>query len=662
MAGPRKVGRTTEGNAELSEASSAAGAELPSSMADSESSARPTSIDFFQHVRDRIAERRGERNVLFNIPIWGWTADGKTCALLTAVHYCDRIEHGISLAYVDKSELAKMESATAEYSGLNLASIATATKERLTALSEMFIEQCIWPPGNDQPIPYILALKSVNATLGYAFFPDLQGGRYREGDELASAVLDRAHACIILVKPDHYVSSKVDGKRYRDEVAERIQFCAERKIPACIMITRCDLYPGTNSAADETQKRLTMLLTSHSGFVADIFRVSVIGNIDSPEALNGHPATSVALPPSDQRKPDDLVRAFVWVFDKALEQPASTIRQVVPPVHLRKYAEPVAEISTRSVPELRQVAEDYQPIGRILCGTGNDVGSASFLFLANSGALSLVSVSGGDSHGQPRSMGAIENWGNDLIDVEAHDLAGELIVGSRRNAKSLWYGTLGDQIAKTPLPFDIVSWAPIGQRRVCALDMNGRLHILELANGQWSQQTYLADLIPPTDFLLCGYVASASYIVAFNGREVEGVKILPGGNLGERIKPGLFAAYDSTECHVNSVGMIAAASKNHALVTSVSTKPQSLGVLHPTATHRLAIASGTRRLAALGPDLRLTASLVSADGVRSTEAAYSPTLRGEPASLAWNRGGTALAASFEDGRWAIYRPMGLAEA
>jgi hypothetical protein len=90
----------------------------------------------FEEVKARVATRpKSDRAVLLSVPIWGWTGDGKTCALLTALHYADAVEHALSLAYVtDIDELAELEREAEVYKGLNLAAVAAATKVRLTAL------------------------------------------------------------------------------------------------------------------------------------------------------------------------------------------------------------------------------------------------------------------------------------------------------------------------------------------------------------------------------------------------------------------------------------------------------------------------------------------------------------------------------------------------
>src|ERR1700694_6042407 len=139
--------------------------------------AKITSIDapdFFDQIKEQLRNRpTTDKNVLLNIPIWGWTGDGKTCALLTLIHYCDPAQHPLGFALVTNAlELQALENATDEYKGLNLASIASSTIERLRSLSELFIDNDDWPPGTDEPSAYVLAIRNIAATLGYVIFPD----------------------------------------------------------------------------------------------------------------------------------------------------------------------------------------------------------------------------------------------------------------------------------------------------------------------------------------------------------------------------------------------------------------------------------------------------------------------------------------------------------
>ena len=185
--------------------------------------------------------------------------DGKTCALLTAVHFSDPAQHPLSFALITNTdELVSLESSSEDYKGLNLVGTAVSTTARLRGLAAHFIDGNDWPPGTDEPSPYILAIRNVTATLGYVLFPDLKGGSYRELDDAARNVLQRAHAAILLVNPETYNRKTTDGKRYRDEILSRLHEFSEAHVPVCVMITKADLYQGQHEAADETHSHLTM--------------------------------------------------------------------------------------------------------------------------------------------------------------------------------------------------------------------------------------------------------------------------------------------------------------------------------------------------------------------------------------------------------------------
>jgi hypothetical protein len=77
---------------------------------------------FLDKISDQLNERHEpDKHVLLNVPIWGWTGDGKTCALLTAVHFSDPAQHPLSFALITNTdELVSLESSNEDYKGLNL--------------------------------------------------------------------------------------------------------------------------------------------------------------------------------------------------------------------------------------------------------------------------------------------------------------------------------------------------------------------------------------------------------------------------------------------------------------------------------------------------------------------------------------------------------------
>lgn len=114
---------------------------------------------------------------LLTIPTWGWTGDGKTCALLAALFHLEAPEHGVGLALVDDpGELDEVIESTDAFQGLSLAEVARSTRARVPRLLQKFVDECTWPPGTDEPTPYLFRVRGRRSTLGYAFMPDIQGG------------------------------------------------------------------------------------------------------------------------------------------------------------------------------------------------------------------------------------------------------------------------------------------------------------------------------------------------------------------------------------------------------------------------------------------------------------------------------------------------------
>ncbi len=616
---------------------------------------------FFTDIRTQLDDQERDRNVLLNIPIWGWTGDGKTCALVTAMHYCDPPQHVLGLALVtDSDELTNLEAAVEQYRGLNLASTAAATKNRLANLSRILIDDNTWPPGTDEATNYILAVQSLTGTRGYAIFPDLKGGSFREYDQIAREVLKRAHACIVLVNPETYASQTTEGKRYRNEIASRLHKCAEANIPTCVLITRADHHGRMASAADTTQNFLNIQLSnlqkSPQGFDARIFRVSVIGELRQEEI-----SVPQQLPPASDRKPDQLIRAFVWILHKALSRAPESIREMVPPVHLRSIEEPNAKIAIKRIPELRSAGDFSECPGELLCASSDDARTAAFTFLNDANELHELALNRDGNNVEKRQrIGTLTDRDESLdAGIQGHYVAGEFLIGPRRNASALWHGPKGDRLIRVPLPTEIVSWAPLGQRQIVGIDSAGRLHALSLEGGKWAQPDYIEDFIAPTPLLVCGVLQPARHVFALNGSKVEAVIILPNGMFGDRLSTTFAAQYDSDSGIFNTAGLFATINASGELVASSSDKIHKLGAVHPDASQAFAIAPAARVLAVVAPNLCLTVSVFQTEKVRTTSVAYSPALPSVPVSMAWTPEGSILAATYADETWATFRPHGL---
>lgn len=604
---------------------------------------------FFPTVKARFKARsREDGMVLLNIPVWGWTGDGKTCSLLTVVHYADALQHGLSIAYVtDRDEITKLEGEVDGYQGLNLQALAESTKTRLSDLNETFINEAGWPPGTDQPSSYLFAIRSINSTLGYLVVPDIQGGSFREVDEVARAVLSKAHACVVLVQPDKYMDQDADGKRYREEVRSRLTKCAEAGIPACVMITKSDLFPG-QSVADETHNQLTVLVDNHDNFKAAIFRVSVIGMGTEPQMQDGQ----AKLPKPGERKPDKLVRAFVWVIDQVLEQPAAAIRAKVPELGLQR-AQLDAPPASQPIAELRKVGDFSDRPGIAICAISPD----TFLFQAPDGALISASLRGGTF--TTEAAGSASGMPAPTARTSAFHIAGEVLIAPGQGTDSVWVGAVGDKLAKVTLPIAAVSWAPVNARAIVAIDAAGKLHSLRYEGGKWASVDYLPDFILPSERLACAFIEQNNEVLVMNGTKSEAVQLQAQGKFGDRRRPSIAATYDGDRFVINRIGVFAGTNSAQELFVAGGGKAHSMGATRKEAQPAFAIPTSGRYVARLAPDMRLAVGLVSADQLRVSDAQYSQVLPKDPDSMVWSTDGQLLVVTFADGTYSAFKPSGL---
>lgn len=607
---------------------------------------------FFDRLSEMLAQRQPDGNVLLNIPIWGWTGDGKTCSLLTAVHFCDPSLHPLGFSLVSNTdELVALEGSTEAYKGLNLAGTAAATTERLRQLSESFIDKNEWPPGTDEPSAYILAVRDIASTLGYVLFPDIKGGSFRELDETAREVLRKAHAAILLVNPELYAKQTTDGRRYRDEILVRLQKFAEAQVPVCVMITKADLHQGANQFTDTTHKLLTVVVERQKALQGLLCRVSVIG-LDKELFDN-------KLPSVAERNPEHLIKAWIWVVSQALCRPAQQLRDILPSVNIRSVAGRPVSLQLETLPELRQVGDFSGSPGLALCASSDDSRIPSFTFISDTGELLEASFDL-SSKEEPkfRTVGTIPEWAT-ATEVESFYLGGEYFVGSKDKCNFIWQGAKGGPLARIPLPFEMASWVPASSRRLLGVDSSGRLHSFRQESGKWVQVDFLEGFIAPSAFMICAYLEGSSHALVYNGTSVDGVTILPDGKFGERVAPALSCKYDSPQIITNRLGLCLAINKSDHASLSATGKAVDLGPVKTDATSPVALAPLAPLVAVTGPDLRLTVALVSSGEVRKSGQKHSPVLHDDPRSMVWTRNGELLVATFDDGTWGIFRPLGL---
>ncbi|NOK36517.1 hypothetical protein HMI49_25240 [Corallococcus exercitus] len=609
--------------------------------------------DFLTHISQQLESKPTDKSILLNIPIWGWTGDGKTCSLLTAIHFCDPAQHPLGFALVSNpDEFSTIESSIDEYRGLNLSSLALSTADRLRALSESFIDNNEWPPGTDEASAYVVAARSVNSTLGYIVFPDIKGGSFRELDETAREAIRKAHAAILLVNPELYDKKTTDGKRYRDEILARLHQFKDAQIPVCVMITKADLNQGPNQATDATNKQLTVITERLGGLNALVCRISVIGF--NKQLIDNKP------PPAAEREPDNLIKAWMWVTAQALCRPAAEIRSLLPPVNIRAVAERPPVLALDSIAEFRHLGDFSNSPGSILCATNDDARGQSFIFISDEGGLYETSISPTElKEPQFISLGSIVGWEFDRSEIQGLHFGNELIIGDRSKCNFTWQGAKGSTLSKIPLPFEMAAWTPMTSRRLLGIDSSGRLHSLRQDSGKWIQADYLEGFISPTATMRLSFIDTSSHILAFNGATVEGVTVGADGKFGARVTTNLTCKYDTDQAFTNRLGLCAAAIKTGEAIASTSNKPVSLGTINLEASPSISVASHANMLALVSKDLRLSATLITATSIKKSTAAYSPVLPEAPSSMAWTKNGELLATSFADGTWGVFRPLGL---
>lgn len=610
--------------------------------------------NLFGQVRASLASRHLDRELVLSIPIWGWTGDGKTVALLTALYSLEVLKHGLGLALISNvSALQKMESESATYRGMNLVATAESGRERITPLFERFVEGGDWPPGTDEGVSYLFDLRTVRGTVGYLFMPDLRGGSYREVDSQAREVLRTAHAAIVLVNPEQFGAKTAEGKRYRDAVVGQIQESALLMIPTAVLITQSDKYLSAGSAADEAHKILTVMLEQHREFPNCIARVSIIGK---PLDDQGR------LPPVADRDPESLLRPIVWLLWQALLQPKEAIHSAIPPLSLQPNEVSDSTKGQVALPELRVGNKYSNATGFALTSTILDSRSIAFIFLNEQGTLfeTIVSPSG-DLEPRSSNAGHLVNFDSDPTGIDGYLHSGMLSIGPRTAANWIWHGTKGSTLPRTSLPSTLATWVPTTGGFIVGIDSSGagRLCSLRLTNGKWVQVDHIGEFIAQNKSTVVGYLPQRSTIIAMNGERVEAITFRADGCFGDRVSAPFSLRFDSEIARLNSIGVAVALKSTGQLAIATRDKPLEISAVVENTPVSFALASSAPVIAAILADHRLVAARVTASGLLLSEYSYSPILDDEPKSLCWSPDGRILVATFDAGEWCTYRPFGL---
>lgn len=603
---------------------------------------------FFVMVGEAVSKLTAEPDVLLNIPIWGWQGSGKTCALLTAIHYC-RVElHGISLARVkDRDELLELEERVPSYRGLRLSAVAEATSARLGELSEQFFVDLNWPPGTDTPMHYLLEMRASSGKLGVALFPDIMGGSYEKLGEPAKNALANAHAAILLVDPEKYCDPLPRAKEYRDDILGVIQRCARSRIAVCAMITKVDEYKDDERVDDTVTSLHALLAKQPEGFASKILRVSVIGDVEGN--------WKDRLPETQLRRPHELIYGWIWTLKQALTQPRANVINRVPRTNLKGSFSPVAQVGTKRIPEIRVVRDKSSSPGRVLCCVSEGEGNR-FLLLDETGThLTEVAIDATSDEAEIGGTVELRDWSDSDTGTVAYATDGAIALGVEKGER-IWYGPKGQSLEPIDLPYPMVSWVPTGDRTIAGVDDRGTLHVLVLEAGKWRESDYRGEFVPASDCASTGFVKNEQLIIVHEGTTAAAIRISDQGRLGEMVEVALGVRFDA-DGKINDQGFLAAVTQASQLAMGRS-KSLALGEVSHDAEPCFAVAQAADVVAWVSAQNRLHAATLVKDQAVATKPKFSPELEELPNGMCWNANGNLLFLTFPSGRWAWCRRFG----
>lgn len=615
----------------------------------------------FEMYRRKVTEIEDDKRRILSIPTWGWTGDGKTTSLLTAVHCLDPLEHGVGLTPpIDTSELASIEADTEPYSTaqMGLTVLAQASSAKLARLRDRFFDRSAWPIGTDEPTAFVLRIRADTRTLGYALVADLPGGNFRKADELAKRVMQDAHGCMILVNPQRFVLTTAEGKLYDEEIQARVQTCVEAGVPVAVLITQTDMYTEPDSLADRAHARMETLARRHGDqAVIRVFRVSAIGFAPDGEQRDAAPTP----PPVKERDPAALLEAWVWLLCEALTPPASEIRKKVPNPQLRQLA--VGGTAVRqgaALLELRARGTYSDAPGQPICWTDDAVPQRGFLFVEKSGQIVIADTSiGVGERPATSSLGRVEPNPGLLDDHQVEALEGTLFMGARRGADAIWRGPFTDLVQRASLPASILSWSAINADTVVGLDAQGRLHLFTFSGGNWVQKSFVDEFCQPGENIVCRALTGRQTVMVVDDEQVQTVAIEEGGEFGARrtVSTGSFALTE--RCFVGRTGLVVAVNEDGTLTACYG---ESVARVRDAREESLGLTLGAHgpTFAFIDSHHRLRVCLFSKGKFRVTAAKLSPVVGEGHRAMAWGDGDRVLVASQSDGEWSLYETMGTA--
>jgi len=597
-----------------------------------------TGDSFFADMQDDFERLAASPDLLTSIPCWGWPGDGKTCSLLTAIHFCDVARHGVSLARVkDSAELERLEEQQPIYRGLGLASIAEATVARLNQLNDVFLVDNEWPPGTETANLYLLEVRAKKGRVAFALLPDLRGGSFQQPDAASRTVIAGAHAFVVMVNPKSFIENTPSGKEYRDDVIGRLQRCAEDGIPTCVMIAKTD---RNLPATDQTHKALAALLESLK-FQSRIFRVSVVGDTPIEEGL---PPPALA-----ERNPEQLIHAWAWVLHAALTRSRDELVKKIPATNL---AEAARLRAPKAVPirELRLVRDEQKALGQVLCAVPSAI-NPSFLILEATGGLKelVINAKGAPSFKVHGKLG--ESIDPDFVKAVVRD--GNVFLEGADT--EMWVGPLSSPI-KTQLPYALEVWEPISEQLLAGLDAKGTLHILRLGGDKWEAVDYLSSFTTPSPNMVLGYLPNERAVITSGGETTAAVNIQPNGKFSERLNIAVSVPYTQGPAAINHQAFIVGRGAANEVIFGRE-KAFNIGTTLPE-NALMALASDAPIVAWVGPENALHAAAFSDGGPVTTDPKMATKLSEVPQRMAWDAMGRSLLLTYPSGRWACFNRYG----
>lgn len=462
------------------------------------------------------SELSNNEELLVGLPIWGWQGDGKSSAILTAVHYMSAQTNGLQMApIIYMSELATAE----KHNNLSLVAVAKNTRQSIDELNRQFIEEATWVPGTDTGMSYLFKVANLRGTCGFLYLPDLPGGNYQEGRDDAEGVLNEADGLIVIVDPEKYVASGQKSKIYKQEIIGKIHFAGRRGLPLAVFVTKSDKFLSKeNSKLDDIRNELTIVLDAATQAPTHIFYVSVMGSKTATQTPIASPAL---LPKESDRNPDEMLSAWIWIISNAFTHAGKRNAPAKLTLSIQAFQSKAKQLAGKPQLEIRHAGE-YSSIPGIIIASieESSSGTARLICLAKDGKVYSSSWSH-DQLEKPnfQEYGQLESFDLEPSEIVVHTIGGDAIVGATTETDCLWLGGLGGALRKTQLPFKAVSWEMVSGDRVIALNEEGKLFSLSNSGTKWNQIDYLNALSTIEKGAFLKYVAPERLCIVSNGTE-----------------------------------------------------------------------------------------------------------------------------------------------